>query len=269
MAGGAAPTSRAALALQPQLQPQQSTLWAHLPIEPPLAPTNQPATHLEVLCHQPGLESAEQEAGGDAAQQAPPRQHPEAVEVLGEAAQGVNDAVGERSALAATAAMVGRVGGRGGAGGKVSVTSVGVQAQWNRQRAGGLEVVRSGCKSQQPQHPKAPAPASASTDEVPAPTCWHPHAPGPTSTSTRKRQHPQAAASHSLPVSQGTDDCAKHHTGAEASNEQLADVTTLKAVVLVQGVDVGALQPVAGCAGGKVGGSASFGRSGWRRRHCG
>lgn len=59
------------------------------------------------------------------------------------------------------------------------------------------------------------------------------------------------------PVGGGTDKRAKDHRGAEAGNEEEADGSAVKAVVLVEGVDVGPLEPVAGWgrSGGGGGGS--------------
>ncbi len=48
-------------------------------------------------------------------------------------------------------------------------------------------------------------------------------------------------------VSKGANDGAENHGGAKARNEKAADVAAVKAVVLVQRVHIGALQPVASC----------------------
>ena len=53
-------------------------------------------------------------------------------------------------------------------------------------------------------------------------------------------------------VGEGAHDGAEDHGGAEARDEQAADVAPVKAIVLVQRVNVGALQPVAGCMAGAV-----------------
>ena len=50
-----------------------------------------------------------------------------------------------------------------------------------------------------------------------------------------------------LLVREGADDGAEEHGGAEAGDEEAADVTLVEAVLLVEVVHVGALQPVPGC----------------------
>ena len=61
--------------------------------------TRRGAAHLEVLGDKPGLEGREEQAGGDAAEDAPHQEHSEVVEVLGEAAERVRDHVGQRCLL--------------------------------------------------------------------------------------------------------------------------------------------------------------------------
>lgn len=48
-------------------------------------------------------------------------------------------------------------------------------------------------------------------------------------------------------VGKGADDCAEDHGGAKASNEEAANVTPVKAVVLVQCIYIWPLQPVTRC----------------------
>jgi hypothetical protein len=50
-----------------------------------------------------------------------------------------------------------------------------------------------------------------------------------------------------LLVCEGADDCAEEHGGAEAGDEEAADVALVEAVLAVEVVDVGALQPVPRC----------------------
>ena len=50
-----------------------------------------------------------------------------------------------------------------------------------------------------------------------------------------------------LLVCEGADDGAEEHGGAEAGDEEAADVALVEAVLLVEVVHVGALQPVPGC----------------------
>ena len=49
-------------------------------------------------------------------------------------------------------------------------------------------------------------------------------------------------------VGQGADDGAEHHGRPEAGDEQAPNVAAIEAVVLIQRVHIGALQPVASCA---------------------
>jgi hypothetical protein len=51
-----------------------------------------------------------------------------------------------------------------------------------------------------------------------------------------------------LLVGEGADDGAEEHGGSEAGDEEAADVALVEAVLAVEVVDVGALQPVPGCA---------------------
>jgi hypothetical protein len=48
-------------------------------------------------------------------------------------------------------------------------------------------------------------------------------------------------------VGEGADDGAEEHGGSEAGDEEAADVALVEAVLAVEVVDVGALQPVPGC----------------------
>jgi hypothetical protein len=50
-----------------------------------------------------------------------------------------------------------------------------------------------------------------------------------------------------LLVCEGADDGAEEHGGAEAGDEEAADVALVEAVLAVEVVDVGALQPVPRC----------------------
>jgi hypothetical protein len=51
-----------------------------------------------------------------------------------------------------------------------------------------------------------------------------------------------------LLVGEGADDGAEEHGGAEAGDEEAADVALVEAVLAVEVVDVGALQPVPRCS---------------------
>jgi len=48
-------------------------------------------------------------------------------------------------------------------------------------------------------------------------------------------------------VGEGADDGAEEHGGSEAGDEEAADVALVEAVLAVEVVHVGALQPVPGC----------------------
>ena len=56
---------------------------------------------------------------------------------------------------------------------------------------------------------------------------------------------------HARLVSKGANDGAEDHGGAKAGDEEAANVAAVKAVVLVERIDIGALKPVAGCAHAK------------------
>lgn len=58
---------------------------------------------------------------------------------------------------------------------------------------------------------------------------------------------PSSHAPLSLLVSQRTNDSAEDHGRPETRNEEPPDVFHIKPVILVQGIDVWTLQPVAGC----------------------
>lgn len=61
--------------------------------------------HLEVLCHQPGLEGRVQQGGSNAAEQASDQQHDEHVPVLGRAADAVGDDIRQCCLLPPSASM--------------------------------------------------------------------------------------------------------------------------------------------------------------------
>lgn len=57
---------------------------------------------------------------------------------------------------------------------------------------------------------------------------------------------------HARLVSKRANDGAEDHGGAKAGNEEAPDIAAVKAVVLVERIDIGTLKPVAGCAHAKV-----------------
>jgi hypothetical protein len=61
--------------------------------------------------------------------------------------------------------------------------------------------------------------------------------------------HPsRSRGGHALLICEGSDDGAEEHGGAEAGDEEAADVALVEAVLAVEVVHVGALQPVPSCA---------------------
>jgi hypothetical protein len=68
------------------------------------------------------------------------------------------------------------------------------------------------------------------------------------------RVHQDAwALGHLLLVSQRADNSAEHEGGSEASNEKMANLADIEAIVLIQTVHVWALQPISrfGAIGGQ------------------
>lgn len=198
--------------------------------------------HLEVLGHQPRFKCREEEGGGNAAQHAAAAQHPKVVEVLGEAAQRVGDAIRDGCPLAAAAG-----------GGRQRWVQATVERRLGRSAvrrcecAAGTEV-SSSCEAQHASSSRFKSEQTQSPTGRPAIVC---------------------SRRHVLLVCERADDGAKHHGRAKAGDEQLADLAHVKAVEVVQPVHVGALQPVAGCGrGGEGDRKGCAERAGQRRQRA-
>jgi len=101
-----------------------------------------------------------------------------------------------------------------------------------------------------PVHPKTISPSTA-----------------PTGTQRNRRGSSIAEArGHALLICEGSDDGAEEHGGAEAGDEEAADVALVEAVLAVEVVHVGPLQPVPSCAI-RRGATASVTQQ--TNRHCG